>query len=102
VALDLDVLHTWSDVARMAGNDFEAPVFARHPAVRAAFEALVSTRPLICRMTGSGSTLFAVYRSEADREDARMMLGRKHGKLLPVRTLAGVAPGPEPVETATA
>ena len=30
-----------------------------------------------------------------DNEDARMMLGRKHGKLLPVRTLAGVAPGPE-------
>ena len=102
VALDLDVLRSWSDVARMAGNDFEAPVFSRHPAVRAAFEALVSTRPLICRMTGSGSTLFAVYRSEGDREDARMMLGRKHGKLLPVRTLAGVAPGPEAAGTATA
>jgi 4-diphosphocytidyl-2C-methyl-D-erythritol kinase len=80
----------------MAGNDFESPVFGRHGEVRAAFEALVATRPLVCRMTGSGSTLFGVYRSERDREDAVMMLGRKHGALTPVETLAAAAPGPEP------
>ena len=79
VALDLDALSTWGDIGRMAGNDFESAVFGRHPAVRAAFEALAGTRPLVCRMTGSGSTLFAVYRSARDREDAQMMLGRKHG-----------------------
>jgi 4-diphosphocytidyl-2C-methyl-D-erythritol kinase len=39
-------------------------------------------------MSGSGSTLFAVYRSAGDREDARMMLGRKHGRLEAVETLA--------------
>jgi 4-diphosphocytidyl-2C-methyl-D-erythritol kinase len=79
VALDLDALSNWGDIARMAGNDFESPVFGRHPEVRAAFEALVGTRPLLCRMSGSGSTLFAVYRSARDREDAAMMVGRKHG-----------------------
>jgi len=79
LALDLESLGSWGDIARMAGNDFESPVFGRYPALRAAFESLVATRPLICRMSGSGSTLFAVYRSERDREDARMMLGRKHG-----------------------
>ena len=88
VALDLDVLRTWGDVGRMAGNDFEAPVFARHPAVRGAFEALVATRPLVCRMSGSGSTLFAVYRSPRDREDARLMLGTRHGALRAVETAA--------------
>ncbi len=46
------------------------------PRDRAAFEALAATRPLVCRMSGSGSTLFAVYRSEGDRDDARMRLGR--------------------------
>ena len=65
--------------------------------IRAAFEALVSTRPLLCRMSGSGSTLFAIYRSARDRDDATMMLGRKHGTLTPVETLATAAPGPEAI-----
>ncbi|HEU4827860.1 MAG TPA: 4-(cytidine 5'-diphospho)-2-C-methyl-D-erythritol kinase [Gemmatimonadales bacterium] len=86
VALDLGALRTWGDIGRMAGNDFESPVFSHVPAVRAAFEALVRTRPLLCRMSGSGSTIFAVYRSERDRDDARMMLGAKHGELRPSMT----------------
>ena len=97
VALDLDALSTWGDIGRMAGNDFESVVFGRHPAIRAAFEALAGTRPLVCRMSGSGSALFAVYRSAGDREDARMMLGRKHGTLTAVETLGGPPRGPEPV-----
>ena len=88
LALDLDALSRWGDIGRMAGNDFESVVFARHPEIRAAFEALVGTRPLVCRLSGSGSAFFAVYRSARDREDARMMLGSKHGALLSVETLA--------------
>ena len=95
VALDGESLATWGDIGRMAGNDFESPVFARHPVVRQAFEALVTTRPLVCRMSGSGSTLFAVYRSARDRDDAALMLGRKHGTVTAVTTLASPAPGPE-------
>lgn len=93
VVLDGDALSRWGDVGRMAGNDFESPVFARHPEIRAAFEALVATRPLVCRMSGSGSTLFAVYRSPRDREDAMMMLGRKHGTLRASETLSAPVPG---------
>ena len=88
VALEAGALATWGDIARMAGNDFESAVFARHPEVREAFEALVTTRPTVCRMTGSGSTLFAVYRSDRDRDDAAMMLGRKYGIVTAARTLA--------------
>jgi len=86
VALELPALATWGDVARMAGNDFESPVFGRHPAIRAAFEALAGTNPLLCRMSGSGSALFAVYRTPGDREDARLRLGRKWGRLVEVET----------------
>jgi 4-diphosphocytidyl-2-C-methyl-D-erythritol kinase len=96
VALDLSALAQWGDIGRMAGNDFESPVFSRHSEVRAAFEALVTTRPLVCRMSGSGSTLFAIYRSDRDREDAAMMLGRKHGKITLVETVASNAPAVEP------
>jgi 4-diphosphocytidyl-2-C-methyl-D-erythritol kinase len=101
VALDLEALSRWGDVGRMAGNDFESPVFGRHSEIRAAFEALVATRPLVCRMTGSGSTLFAIYRSARDREDAVMMLGRKHGTMISVETRALPAPGPEPESPVT-
>jgi 4-diphosphocytidyl-2-C-methyl-D-erythritol kinase len=86
VLLDSNTLSSWSNVARMAGNDFESVVFGHRPEVRAAFEALVKTGPLICRMTGSGSTLFAVYRSAKERDDARMTLGKRHGQVTATRT----------------
>ncbi len=88
LALDLDSLSTWGSIGRMAGNDFESVVFARLPAVRAAFEALCTTHPLVCRMTGSGSTLFAIYRSVRERDEAAMILGRKHGEVRAVSTMA--------------
>jgi 4-diphosphocytidyl-2-C-methyl-D-erythritol kinase len=97
VALDLDALSRWGDIGRMAGNDFESPVFGRQGEIRSAFEALVATRPLVCRMTGSGSALFAIYRSDRDREDAAMMLGRKHGMITPVETVSTAVPGLEPL-----
>jgi len=93
LALDLDAVSRWGDIGRMAGNDFESPVFSRHGNIRAAFEALVATRPLVCRMSGSGSTLFAIYRSSRDREDAAMMLSRKHGLVARVETAGQSAPG---------
>jgi 4-diphosphocytidyl-2-C-methyl-D-erythritol kinase len=94
VALDLDALGAWGDVARLSGNDFESVVFGRLPAVRQAFEALAATRPLLCRMTGSGSTLFAVYRTARDRDDAVLQLGRRFGATRPVQTMAVPAEGP--------
>jgi 4-diphosphocytidyl-2-C-methyl-D-erythritol kinase len=100
LALDLDALSRWGDIARMAGNDFESAVFGRHPEIRSAFEALVGTNPLLCRMSGSGSSLLAIYRNARDREDARLRLGRKHGTLLPAETLAHPTPGPEAVGAA--
>jgi 4-diphosphocytidyl-2-C-methyl-D-erythritol kinase len=97
VALDLDALASWGDLGRLGGNDFEFALFGRHPELRRGFEALAGTGPLFCRMTGSGSALFAVYRDERRREDARMQLGNKLGRVIPVRTLAGPAAGPEAV-----
>ena len=45
VVLDLQTLASWSDIARLSGNDFESVVFGRLPEVRQAFEALAGTRP---------------------------------------------------------
>ncbi|HET9064882.1 MAG TPA: 4-(cytidine 5'-diphospho)-2-C-methyl-D-erythritol kinase [Gemmatimonadales bacterium] len=82
VALDLPVLAAWGDIARLGGNDFEAVVFGLHPSVRAAFGALANTHPMLCRMTGSGSSLFAVYRTARDRDDAAAMLGSTYGTVV--------------------
>ncbi len=82
VAMDAAMLSNWGDVARLSGNTFEPVIFAKHPEVRAAFEALAGTAPMLCRMSGSGSALFAVYRSVRDRDDAAMMLGSRHGGLI--------------------
>ena len=86
LALDLDAVASWGSVARMAGNDFEGAVFGREPRVREAFEKLVSTQPLVCRLSGSGSALFAIYRNAGAREDARMQLGKRFGRVIPIET----------------
>lgn len=80
VAMTTDTLGGWSDVARLAGNDFEAPVFARHPEVRQAFEALAGTGPQLCRMSGSGAAVFAVYRDSPTRDEARSVVATRHGR----------------------
>jgi len=89
VALDLEALGSWGSVARLAGNDFEFALFGRYPPLRDAFEALARTGPLLCRMTGSGSALFAAYRSTRERDDARLMLNPKLGEIHSVMTLEG-------------
>jgi len=86
VTMDLESLGSWGNIGRLAGNDFESPVFARLPAVRAAFEAVVGTKPLVCRMSGSGSTIFGVYRNARDRDDAVMMMGKKLGRVIATET----------------
>lgn len=82
VAMDLDLLANWSDVARIAGNDFEAAILGRHPELKAAFEALAGTGPLLCRLSGSGSAFVAVYRDERRRDDAVSQLGTRHGEVV--------------------
>ncbi len=84
VALDLEALQSWGSIGRLAGNDFEFALFGRLPELKAGFEALAATHPLLCRMTGSGSTLFAVYRTARERDDAQLMLSRKLGLVLAV------------------
>ncbi len=86
VAMELDGLRSWGSIGRLAGNDFESTVFGRRPDIRTAFERLAGTHPLICRMSGSGSALFAVYRSVSERDDAASMLGRKLGQLIQIET----------------
>jgi 4-diphosphocytidyl-2-C-methyl-D-erythritol kinase len=89
VVLELDTLGGWGSIARLAGNDFEFALFGRHPELRRAFEAVAATQPILCRMTGSGSTIFGIYRNARDRDDAKLQLSPKLGQIIPVETAGG-------------
>lgn len=94
--LDAAALASWGSVGRLGGNDFEAPVFGKHPELRAVYERVAQTGPLWVRLCGSGSAVAAVYKSERDRDDAMPALGRKDVTVITTNTRAVAAPAPEP------
>ena len=96
VLLDAAALASWGSIGRLGGNDFEAPVFGKHPELRAVFERIARTSPLWVRLCGSGGAVAAVYRNERDREDAARALGRTDVTVITTTTRAVAAPGPEP------
>ncbi len=94
VALDPEAFKTWGGIGRLGGNDFEAAVFATQPVVRELFEQLAETRPLVVRLSGSGSAIIALYKSEAERDDAAMQIGESRQRVINTTTRARPAPGP--------
>lgn len=98
IVLDEDAFRTWGGIGRLGGNDFEVPVFGKHPELRELFERVASTHPLLVRLSGSGSSIFAVYKNERDRDDAAMMLGDRRQRIIKTATRASAAPGTEPLD----
>ena len=88
VVLDAEALATWGSIGRLGGNDFEVPVFSRHPTLREIFEQLAATGPLWVRLCGSGAAVAAVYRSARDRDDAAQSLNPKTAKPISTATRA--------------
>jgi len=93
--LDADAFTGWGSIGRLGGNDFEIPVFGKHPPLRALYERLAGTHPNWVRLCGSGSAVAAVYANAALRDDAAMVLGEKHQRLIKTATRSVAAPGPE-------
>lgn len=94
VVFDHDAFETWGGIGRLGGNDFEAAAFGKHPEVRKLFEQLAETRPLLVRLSGSGSALIALYKTDAERDDAAMQIGESGKRLIKTSTRARPAPGP--------
>ncbi len=94
VVFDHDAFDTWGGIGRLGGNDFEAAVFGKHPEVRKLFEQLAETRPLLVRLSGSGSALIALYKSDDELDGAAMQIGQSNQRLIKTRTRASPAPGP--------
>lgn len=64
------------DVSKFNGllvNDFEKYVFEKHPEIAAIKEALISDGAIFAQMTGTGSTVYAIFE---DMESAERSKGR--------------------------
>ena len=72
-------LAEWESLERLARNDLEAPVLARHPELSELLDQLRSCDPAVAAMTGSGSALFAIFRDETERARARRTLAAREG-----------------------
>jgi 4-diphosphocytidyl-2-C-methyl-D-erythritol kinase len=96
VALDAEAFATWGSIGRLGGNDFESPVFARHPELRTLYERLAGTGPVWVRLCGSGSAVAAVYKKERERDEAAQRVGETAQRLIRTATRMVAAPAPVP------
>lgn len=94
LVLEEAVFDSWGGIGRLGGNDFESVVFGKEPALKTLFERIAETRPLLVRMTGSGSAIVAVYKNERERDGAAMEIGEKQARLIKTATRQDAAPGP--------
>ena len=62
----VDIPASWSDVANLAHNDFEATVFSWHPRLGAVRAMLEDAGANIARLTGTGSVVFGLFTDAAD------------------------------------
>lgn len=86
--LSLDELDRWDAVAKLARNDLEGVVFAKHPEIAQCVESLGAAGARIARMSGSGSTAFGIF----DRRLMQEPTGFPEGtRLVQTRTSTSVA-----------
>jgi 4-diphosphocytidyl-2-C-methyl-D-erythritol kinase len=96
VVLDDGSFETWGGIGRLGGNDFESVVFGKEPRLRDLFEKTAETRPLLVRMSGSGSAIVAIYKNEGELDGAALTLGERDQRLIRTWTRTSPAPTPEP------
>jgi 4-diphosphocytidyl-2-C-methyl-D-erythritol kinase len=92
--LDADTLGDWPTIARVAANDFQPVVAARHPMIESALARLRELGCAPAMMSGSGSTLFGVLPRAARVDVPRLdgTLGGPAPRVLLTRTAVAVAP----------
>jgi 4-diphosphocytidyl-2-C-methyl-D-erythritol kinase len=62
---------SWEQVLQVAENDFEAPVFGVHPSLQAIKQALMAQGAEAALLSGSGATVFGIFRDEREARQAQ-------------------------------
>ena len=96
IVLDPSAFDTWGNIGRLGGNDFESVAFGKDPRLRDLFERVASTRPLLVRLSGSGSAILAVYQTDGARDAASKVIGERDQRLIHTATRSVPAPAPTP------
>ena len=65
-----DAVRDGETLARLAHNDFEEPLFTRHPELDDCRRVLRESGAIVAQVTGSGSALFAVFGDASARTEA--------------------------------
>jgi 4-diphosphocytidyl-2-C-methyl-D-erythritol kinase len=60
------------------GNDLEGPARKIQPVIDDVLEELSDHKPILCRMSGSGATCFALFDSAVQASSAQAAIGRVH------------------------
>jgi len=63
-AVDQQTLMDWAELVKVAENDFETPVFARHDRLRRIKQDLLAQGAEIALLSGSGATVFGLFQNE--------------------------------------
>ena len=71
-------------------NDLEAPVIDRHPMIGQLKQQLTDRGALMAAMSGSGSTVFGVFKSAAAASRAARALNTNRGRVITARFLSRV------------
>lgn len=66
-----------AETTTLLHNDFEKVILDKHPEIATAKKTLLATSPVGALMSGSGSTLFAIYDSVSARDTAFTQLQKK-------------------------
>ncbi|TKB81296.1 MAG: 4-(cytidine 5'-diphospho)-2-C-methyl-D-erythritol kinase [Nitrospira sp.] len=81
---------TWDEVISLTSNDFEGPVFAAHPLLQKIKLDLLSQGAQLALLSGSGATVFGIFREEAGaRQAAAFFHGRSELKTFVAKTNSG-------------
>lgn len=67
---------TWNQVVAIAENDFETPVFGRHPLLRQIKRTLLDLGAQLALLSGSGSTVFGLFDMESTARRAGAQLAQ--------------------------
>lgn len=73
---------SWEAVLQAAENDFEAPAFKAYPALYGIRQRLIAAGAEVALLSGSGATVFGVFRDEAQARHAQVsFLSEPHLKV---------------------
>ena len=65
-------------IALEGRNDLEIPAISLRPQIAGVLAALRGTSPVLARMSGSGATCFALFDSDAARDEAAQRIAAEH------------------------